>query len=199
VKIHGPELTWRGDRAVASCRLEGLRCEPTLLWFSVPAAYAGALTPVRADGFVVATLVAAMATGGTVEVEAPLSERLYYNLTSSAIPVLRTLLPDLRDVRIEPSALDNRQFSDAAGVATGFSGGVDSFTVLADHLLDPGRTLPNYRVTHLLFNNVGSHRSGADTDRVFRLRFGRLAPAAAELGLPVIVVDYKFDELQDYN
>ena len=50
---------------------------------------------------------------------------------------------------------------------------------------------PSRRVTHLLFNNVGSH--GAGGPALFQERRARAASAAAEIGLPLLVVDSNLD------
>jgi hypothetical protein len=78
------------------------------------------------------------------------------------------------------------------GVCTGFSGGVDSFAVLDDHFLRP--TPPGFRLTHLLFNDVGSHRP-RDLAAVFRRRLARIRRVAAELELPLIVTTSNQNEV----
>jgi hypothetical protein len=75
------------------------------------------------------------------------------------------------------------------GIATGFSAGVDSFCVLADHYFVEGPA--ESRPTHLLFNNVGSH--GRDGTALFRERHARVAATAKEIGLPLIGVDSNVD------
>jgi hypothetical protein len=77
---------------------------------------------------------------------------------------------------------------------TGFSGGIDSFCVLADHLL--GSPPPSYKITHLLFNNVGSHGDDAShASRVFHDRYRHIERAAAELGIPIVRVDSNITDL----
>jgi hypothetical protein len=98
--------------------------------------------------------------------------------------------PQWRDLRIEPSALDSRSLNQGKGVATGFSGGVDSFLMLADHHFDDG-VPDSYRLTHLFFNNVGSHGRGGRES--FLAGAERLAQVAAEIGLPFITVDSSLD------
>ena len=75
------------------------------------------------------------------------------------------------------------------GVATGFSAGVDSFSVLADHFYD--RTVPpQLRLTHLIFNHTGSHADAGDHERALFLdRYRRAGRVADKLGLPFIAVD----------
>lgn len=74
-------------------------------------------------------------------------------------------------------------------MATGFSGGIDSFCVLADHYY--AEIPKRYRLTHLLFNNVGSH--GAGGERLFRERYERLLPSAERIGLPFMMVNSNLD------
>jgi hypothetical protein len=94
----------------------------------------------------------------------------------------------LKYVNIYPNSLvvpDKR----AAGVATGFSGGIDSYCVLADHYFP--LTPSSCKITHLLFNNVGSHGKGGEA--LFRRRLNRLLPIAERIGLPLLIVDSNLD------
>lgn len=83
----------------------------------------------------------------------------------------------------------------ASGVAIGFSGGIDSYCALADHYYSdiPER----FKITHLLFNNVGSH--GTDGERLFRKRFERLAPSAERIGLPLLMINSNLDSFMPKN
>ena len=83
------------------------------------------------------------------------------------------------------------QASCSHGVATGLSGGIDSFSVLADHHY--AADLPRVeRLTHLLYNNVGSH--GRHGDGLFLKRLARLRPTAERIGLPLVTVNSNLDD-----
>jgi hypothetical protein len=123
-----------------------------------------------------------------VELEGPVSEDLVHHLQRPCQQLLRTLIPTLRPARVKASEVSAPGRSED-GLATGFSAGVDSFTVLADHHY-PSDVPPRYRVTHLLYNNVGSHGPG---DVVFRERYERLKTLPEALGLPYVKVDSNLD------
>lgn len=97
---------------------------------------------------------------------------------------MQTGLPDLIDVR---AATDARSRAARGTVATGFSGGVDSFWVVARHI---GSDVPiGTRLTHLLSNNVGSSGRGVAGRALWARRAGRVRLVADSLGLPLVTVD----------
>ena len=81
------------------------------------------------------------------------------------------------------------------GVATGFSGGIDSFATVIQHLVQDSS--PDHRVTHFLFHNVGSHAHGKPEDarKLFWQRYEKVQPFAREMGIPVIPVDSNLGEI----
>lgn len=161
------------------------------LWFSVSREYAGWLAPETQDAFVVALLLVGMMDKEDIYAEGVMSEKLFYNLTTYYMRIITSAMPSLSRVRIIPDGLTSAIHTDLRGVATGFSGGIDSFCVLADHLL--GSVPAGFKVTHLLFNNVGSHGEGGR--RLFRERYNRILPLVMEFGLPSIAIDSNLSEL----
>lgn len=157
------------------------------LWYSVRQEYCGMVTN-RSDAALVGLLVVAMSKGCDIQVGGVLSERLFYNLSNKYQALLKVLIPKLRKVKIFPDEISSSP-DRPSGVATGFSGGIDSFCVLADHYYN--EALPGFRLTHLFFNNVGSH--GPFGERLFRKRYARLLPVADRLGLPLIEVNSNLD------
>lgn len=78
-------------------------------------------------------------------------------------------------------------------VGTGFSGGIDSFSVVCDHVTQSANS--SYQLTHFLFNNVGSHGAGGDGRRLFHQRYEKLKGFPNEIGLPFIPVDSNLADL----
>src|SRR4028118_737543 len=181
MKISKPELA-KQDNFQYRVRVSFSEGTETL-WYSLGEEYADLVSD-RSDAPLVALLIRAMACGEDIHLDGTISERLYYNLSRSYQHVLRAVIPSLRLINIYP---DNVQPATqrASGVATGFSGGIDSFSVLADHHYTDVPT--GFRLTHLLYNNVGSHEKGGS--RLFRERYEHIRPTAERIGLPFIAVD----------
>lgn len=155
----------------------------TELWFSVDERHADLVSD-RADAALLAMLLPAMVLGEDLTVQGPVSEKLHYGLSGLLQTLMRHLVPELKPIRIHTSEIGPGA-ERAKGVATGFSAGIDSFSVLADHHY--GNPYPGYRLTHLLYNNVGSH--GDTGNPLFRARYERLKPVVDRIGLPFVAVD----------
>ena len=169
------------------------------LWFSLPAAHADWFAADRCDGFVVGLLLQAMGRNENIVTEAPMSSRLWHSLSQFYIPMMTQAFPNLHRIEIIPAALTT-ETKPASGVATGFSGGIDSFGAVVRHFAQ--EKSPEHRVTHFLFHNVGSHGTGdAEADRrLFRQRYETVQPFAKEAGIPTVPVDSNLGHvfLMDY-
>lgn len=169
--------------------------KPFELWFEVTGADKLAFGK-GANVFVAACLLPAMKAGIDITVEAPMSAKLYYNLTHSVIPLLRTFCPGLKPIRIHAAKLVS-EGTPKAGVFTGFSGGIDSSCAYYDHSGD--RAPKEYRVTHFVFNNVGSHGQSAHDEALFKERFGRLHAFCEAVKIPFLAVNSNLDALVQMN
>lgn len=157
------------------------------LWFSV-ARDDEELLADRADHVAVALLLPAMRYGRDLRVGGVVTDSLLHRLNQDVQALVRVVHPNYR--RVTVTAEDTAAAgATPTGVATGFSGGVDSFATLTEYAA-PG-VVPALRVTHLLNNNVGAH--GAQGDLLWRSRFDGLRPVAASLGLPFVRVDSNID------
>ena len=191
LSIAAPTLEVHGNMA----RLRAAVALPdrrTDLWFEVDAREAGSFSAETLDGFVVGLLPLAAARGLPILAAGPISSRLHYNVNSYLGEVLHCLLPGSRRIQVRADSLVTQHWG-GRGVYTGFSAGIDSFCTIMEHRSDG--VPPEYRVSHLLFNNVGSH---GQTDRdlqVFRDRLQRLGPNAEELALPLLAVNSNLDEV----
>lgn len=193
MRLGPPALTQRdGIVRIESCLEFAAGSES--LWYDFDARFGDALVTTRLDGFAVAALLIAMERGEReLVIEGPISERLFHNLTCQLVPILRLVVPTLHDVSMRPDALDRSGEPKGSGVVTGFSGGVDSFCTIADYL-NPS-TLSGYRLTHLLFCNVGANGSGIGSERVFAERWNLIKDVAADVGLEMVRVNSNIDTL----
>ena len=187
----------RRDQAVHTVR--NVRCSPCELAFDVDVAGIAQevwfrtdapVTP-NADAALAACLLPAVLWGGTLEIDAQISPRLLRNQREfQAIQRLWSRqwdygLEPLRSVDVRAPARGPDSTPRGTGVATFFSGGVDSWAAIAG----------NPDVTHVIFVRGLDlvHRSKEFTDAVER----RLRDAAAELGKTIYVADTNIREVSD--
>jgi hypothetical protein len=189
--INSPKLIDNGKEIKISSLIEysGKQEE---LWYLVERKYADFLMVEKLDAFLVGTILLAMKNKEDIYINGTISEKLFYNLTNYFSKILTLLIPSLHQVQIIPQDLDNGKiYHNLDGVATGFSGGIDSFCTFIDHF---NNNIPkSYLLTHLVFNNVGSHGSGGRN--LFQKRYQRLLNFAQEFQLDYVKIDSNLDEL----
>ncbi len=169
------------------------------LWYSVDEKYSEHVCTEQHDAFVVGCLLLGMSLGEDMHIEGALSEKLFYNLSNYYINIITRIIPSYRKIKLEPQRLANNRVGRHGGVATGFSGGVDSFSVLHDHL--SSETPESYRLTHLFFNNVGSHGEwdSKKASDLFEKRFALIEDFARQTGLEFIKVDSNLSDILQMN
>lgn len=184
--INRPDIVENKDTVEYKVMVNYKKGEKTL-WYRLAKEYAYLLSD-RADAAVIALLIPAMVKGEDIHVKGTISESLYWSITDRYQILLKAIIPTLNIINIYPTELRD-EVSNATGVATGFSGGIDSFTVLADYYYR--KTTQGFHITHLLFNNVGSHGSGSDN--LFYERYNKLKTITDKIGLPFIAVNSNLD------
>lgn len=165
-----------------------------VLRYQVPAEHIGWLTADRCDGLVIGLLFQAMTMNEEIRTESPMSSKLYHSVQHFLIPMLVKAFPNLHPIRIHPASLTDEPAA-GKGVATGFSGGVDSFASVAQHWAN--EESPDHKVSHFLFHNAGSHSTGNHdaARKLFWQRYETLKPFAEEAGIPFVAVDSNVSEL----
>jgi len=166
-----------------------------MLWYRVDYEFGDFLTDMS-DGLLVALIIPAMALREDITIAGTISERLYYYLSGPYQQILKQVMPFLGLINIFPDKLVNKT-TRAPGVAAGFSGGVDSWSVLADHYFSD--ISKSFRLTHLLYNNVGSHYERGES--LFEKRYAKQKPVTERIGLPLIKVNSNLDSfyLEPYH
>jgi len=164
------------------------------MWYEVPKAYAHWFSTDRADGFVVGFVLQAMRLRKDIVTLAPMSSKLWHSLTQFFIPMMSKAFPHLHVIRIAPASLIE-ETTLATGVAGGFSGGIDSFAAILDHLVD--EQSPTYRISHFLFHNVGSHgeTNYQEARTLFHQRYDTLKEYPELVGIPFVPVDSNIHEI----
>jgi hypothetical protein len=167
------------------------------LWFDLDTVHERYIVTDRLDAFLVGSMLLAMQEGEDLVVKGAVSEKLLYNLRNYYVPMLVLQIPALKPIRIFADAAPPALI--ARGVATGFSAGVDSFCALYDHFF--ADVPSSFKLTHLVFNNVGSHgyKEHGRARRLFRARYALVRGYAGEIGLDLIGIDSNVSELLMMN
>lgn len=187
MKIGKPQIITKDDKSIYQVYIESPTGAETL-WYSLDQSFGDLLVDAN-DGPLVALLIPAMEMGEDIHIGGIISDRLYYNLQGPLQKLLQHIIPSLHQIKIYPENIQCTQASNVSGVATGFSGGIDSFSVLADYYYS---TIPEHlKITHLLYNNVGSHGTGGE--KLFRKRYEHLLPTTERIGLPFIMINSNLD------
>jgi hypothetical protein len=152
--IHQPEIIKKDGKVIVSAHIELNRDIPQFprnLWFSFPEEYEPFISD-RSDGFVIGALRMAMYFNEPLEVRGVVSPLLAYNLEESQ-RIFIYWFPEILNyinVKYENLGVPSPEKVDRA-VGLSFSGGVDSIFSLLHHL-PQNQSIPQARVTHLLFS-----------------------------------------------
>jgi hypothetical protein len=196
MNIYPLELIQLENRVRVQSRIE-LSNQSHLLWFELDHQYRPYLTTEKLDGFLVAVLLLAMKHGEDIQVHGELSEKLYHNLTYYYIPLITHTIQGMNPIQIHCEGLDDgSSYPCEKKVVTGFSAGVDSFSTIVEYWADP-KIPSNYKITHLLLNNVGSHSDeGTEVaSTLFNQRFEILSPFPREANLSFLKMDSNLSDV----
>ena len=138
------------------CDIIGIKNDPIKIWYETEEKYEEYLTYEKTDAFLVAMLPYLMVHTShenhtVVELKQPISEKLYYQLTTIFIPALSNFTDVYNPIDLVCET-DSKELVTEKKIATGVSGGVDSFYTLLSNLNNEKQV---YRITHGLYFNVG--------------------------------------------
>ena len=182
VLIGRPERQDSGELHRLTFPVSGLAA-PTL-WFEVPRSHAGMVSS-SCDAALVALLAPAMARGGSLTITGPVTDGLVWAARQTVQPILFRTIAGLSTIPIHAPTRERSAEAGGDAVLTGLSCGVDSLAVVAEHLLDAA---PAERITHFVFNDVGSHGAGDGIPGLAEGRWQRMVAAATALERPIIRV-----------
>lgn len=169
-------------RLVSDIRVDN---EVRTVWAEVDNKYAEYLCYERSDAFVIGLLHYAMRRNHDIVCEAPIGEYLYYQLTTYLIDAISKGSPHMHTIHIQAD-VDGEKLPCAGKVGTGISCGIDSLHVLA---CQSGTELRRHNVTHLAFNNVGSHGEGERAKHLFAERRKQAEQFCKEYGFELTEVN----------
>lgn len=192
ITIGKPYIRRETDR-VSLCARVTIQGSMEEAWFSVDPGYAQYLTDDRLDAFVVGFMTTAMRLGADICCEAPITRRLYYQITQYLIPSMAANMDVYHPITIHAPVTDTPLPCEGA-VGTGWTGGVDCSYTLMTHM-NPEE--PGMKLTHLLVANVGTLESDHNRELLHYMAEKARSGIARELGLSVIAVDSNIHLLQN--
>jgi hypothetical protein len=196
--LHEPELTRRDGRIRVECRIETRHsrlADLDRLWFEVDEASGLAMSD-RADPFLVGMIPIAMACRAKLEVRGLVSPRLAWGIEQLQRIHFAWWPRYVRVAEVRYQKLEEAPHAQRGiGVASSFSGGVDSLYTLWRHTGER-ETLPGFRLDYaLLVNGFDLDRDLEETGRWKVLR-ETYAPLLAPLGVELLSVR---SNLRDYR
>jgi len=194
MKIYQPSVIREGQSVKLQSRVEYQKGKFDL-WFAVDQQYEPWLSHENLDPFLMGLFLVAMEHREDIYLEGSVSEKLYFNMTHGLIHLFSLLDPSFKEISVYPRSLNRSSLNpeNRNHVVTGFSGGIDSFHLLANHFFSEPPA--GYQVTHLVYNNVGAH--GSNAGEFFHKRFNRLVDFAREMELPFIKIDSNLYKILD--
>lgn len=172
-------------------------------WFSVDEQYGAYLCSETADAFVVAMIWYAMTTGSDIVSEAPISEQMLFSINNFLIPALCTEKKGYKNISVRGPTI-KVSFTEAHGVGTGMSCGIDSFYTLWKYYnIEP----KDRQLTHLAYFNMGAifHPDSSQktrysledfykkTDVISKEKVKNAAKVANKSGLPLVSISSNID------
>ena len=143
ITIKAPKIAYSDGKATLSAEVEVGSEGRKVLWFTVDGKYGQYLCAERADAFVLGVLRMAMWEGHDIVSEAPMTDRLYEQLTEQFLPAFYKANEFDREPANHPSEkgfaakivapLAPEVETSGTAVGTGVSCGVDSLHVFATH------------------------------------------------------------------
>ena len=151
--LHQPEISILNGRVMVQARFESPVVPPEFpqaLWFSFPEQFAAYVTS-RTDAFALSLLLPAMRFGEDLEVRGETSAKLAYGL-HELMRLFAVWYPDsMQKVSLKFKSLPVLvPASSQQAVVSAFSGGVDSFYTVRQHL-PQSESNPIAQLTHLLY------------------------------------------------
>lgn len=137
------------------CDMEANFTDVKEFYFCVDDEYADWLASDVYDAFLVAMLYPAMCYGEEIEIDGPVSKRIYHNIMHYVQGLTLAYAPHFHYVPIKVKGFADAKKMDTLHIGTGFSGGVDSFSTLADNFF--GEEDSEYKIDTLFFFHVGQY------------------------------------------
>lgn len=193
ILISGIKITsYESITRITFCTFENGVSKP--IYLEIDSEYEKYVVSDRIDGIVVGLLNYAMRFNHDIVSDLPISTDLWFQLTSILIPTLYKSNPTLHSISIKAPTID--QPFTGKYVGTGISCGVDSLYAL---WTAQKATLTSYRVTHLVYNNVGQHGLGEHAQSLFNQRLIAVKNFAKEFDFKLVTCNTNFQDYYPQN
>lgn len=158
-----------------------------IFYYEVDNKWADALCDDRSDAFLVSLLQYAMANALDISWQAPVTDRLVYQLRTIFIPVISSKYNKIfSHIHLKGETTTEELSKKEWGVGTGASGGVDSFYSVLSHLDIPEKS---QKLTHLLYVSASNHAENEEELRKdFECNKKNIEAIAEDLNLPMIAL-----------
>lgn len=191
ITIESPYLETHDDYIYVNSHIidEALGID-TIVWYRTDKQYGQYLVEETADAFVLPMIIRAVENHEDMVVNAPMSEKLYYNITHNLLYTLAVPLKVNSDVSVSCSRLVKTNFGGKA-VGCGCSLGVDSFSAMIRHMSDD--CPEGFRITHLTNFNVGAYGNNFDQAHDFMEdSLSDVRDYAAMKQMPLVILESNF-------
>lgn len=185
VKISKPSIIHLKDGMVRLSALVELDGVCRALWIAVEEKYGQYLCAERSDAFVIGLLPVAMRRHLDIVCEAPVNERLLFQLRSTLLPLLARYGGDVHEVKVE-APVDSTVLETAGGVGAGISCGIDSLHIVKNCASDD---YPGLKLTHLVLNNVGAFANDKNDDFQYKWTIELAKKFCAEYGYDLVLTN----------
>lgn len=200
--IEKPYITRTISHAVLNCKIrypsEHETFSEYLLYYKVPIKYKKYLVTERCDAFIVAVLPQAMLYGYDIECKIPMSERLYFQLTTMQFPAIDNYMKQWSGIQIF-APLSHTGLSSAEQTGLAFSAGIDAFYSLK---LTSQTASPHYHPNYLVFLKVGAtgSKGGEKEESLYQIRKNRIQEFAKKYDYPLLEITSNLTEfLEEKN
>lgn len=194
IRIETPQITSDSTTATLEVYIN-IDNKREKIWFKVEKKYEQYLCHERSDAFVIAILNFAMRNKHDIICDAPISEDLYYNIDKYLIDAISSYNPNFYRTKIEANiATDSLPCAGAIG--TGISCGIDSLHAVA---CQTNLKFKKHNITHLAFNNVGSHGEGNHAKQLYSERLALPKKFAEEYGFEFVASDSNLMDVVPQN
>lgn len=197
MKISNLRIERHDGQSFLTVDIEAKYTSANTLWFSVPSEYEGWLTDDVYDAFLVAAIYPSMFYNEPIEIEGPVSHKLYFNCSRYIQHIVKAYRPEMHLVNISTNGYKQAAKQQTL-VGAGFSAGIDSFATFIERF--ENEQDEEYKISALFFFNVGSHGGGGDNaEKVFRLRYEYIKPFADQKDLPFIPMDSNLFDFYQFH